>query len=116
LVPVPTTRRALATRGYDPLRLIVARARLPASRVLVARRTWARGAQKRRDRAGRFAAGLGRFRARGRLDGRAFVVVDDVATTGASLAAACAAITAAGGAVLGCAVVAAPDLVGRAQR
>ena len=113
LVPIPTTRRALARRGHDPLRCIVARARLPSSRVLAPVRTWTSGEQKRRGRAGRLAARTGRFRARGRLDGRAFLLVDDLATTGATLAAACDAVRAAGGVVIGCAVVAAPDLTRR---
>lgn len=116
LAPIPTTHRALARRGHDPLRLIVARARLPASRILLARRGWSAGEQKRRDRAGRLGVQAWRFQARGRLDGRAFILVDDLATTGATLAVAVAAIVAAGGTVLGCAVVAAPSFELRAKR
>ena len=113
LAPIPSTRRALARRGYDPVRLVLARTRLPRSPVLVVRRGWAAGAQKRRRRDARLAAQVDRFRTRGRLDGRAFIVVDDVATTGATLSSACTAIRRAGGTVLGCAVIAAPSFESR---
>lgn len=109
LAPMPTTRRALARRGHDPLRGILAAARLPASRVLAPRRQWLAGEQKARNRAGRLAAAGDRFRATRRLDGRAFLLIDDLATTGASLTAAAAAIRAAGGDVLACVVVAGPQ-------
>jgi len=110
---IPSSPRALARRGYAPLRVIATRARLPDARVLAVRHGWRAGSQKHRGRADRLAIGPLRFRSRGSLAGRAFLIIDDVATTGSTLRAATAAIREAGGEVLGCAVVAAPDLARR---
>ena len=106
LAPVPSRAAALRRRGLDPVRELLLAARLPASRVLVARRSAL--PQKALDRAGRLAA-QGRFRARRQLDGRRFVLVDDVVTTGATLADCAAAIRAAGGAVVAAVAACAPD-------
>jgi len=109
----PSRPAALRRRGFDPVREIVGAARLPASRVLAAR--WRTRSQKTLGRAERLAAGE-RFRARRRLDGRRFVLVDDVVTTGSTLAACAEAIRAAGGEVVAAIAVCAPDLDRRAIR
>lgn len=104
VVAVPATRRARRRRGYDPVGLLIARAGFTASRVFRTARPHA--AQKTLDRAAR-AAGLdGVFRVRRRLEGRRFVLVDDVVTTGATLLAAAEALRAAGAEVPVCAAVA----------
>lgn len=104
LVAVPSTRRARRRRGYDPVRVLLAGAGLPAARPFRTARPHA--AQKTLDRTAR-AAGLdGIFAARGRLDGRRFLLVDDVVTTGATLLAAAAALRSAGAEVPVCAAVA----------
>jgi predicted amidophosphoribosyltransferase len=64
------------------------------------------------DTAARSANLAGALRVRRRLDGLAVVVVDDVVTTGATLAEATRALTVAGGSVRGAAVVAATVLRG----
>jgi len=102
---VPSSRAALRRRGLDPVLAVIDAARLPRSRVL---RSRSGAAQKRLARRERLAIAPDRFRARSRLDGRRFLLVDDVATTGATLAAAIAAIERAGGRVLAAAVIAAP--------
>ncbi|MDK1476923.1 phosphoribosyltransferase family protein [Streptomyces sp. 549] len=118
LVPVPSARRAVAARGHDPV-LRMARAaagRLRGSgrqvRVLAALRARRRVA----DQAGLGAAARARNLS-GALEvpGAAVpllaagpvVLVDDLMTTGCSLAEACRAVGAAGGRVAGAAVVAA---------
>jgi predicted amidophosphoribosyltransferase len=104
LAAVPSTRRARRRRGYDPVRLLLARAGFRVAPVFRTARPHA--AQKTLARAER-AAGLdGVFAARGPLDGRRFLLVDDVVTTGATLLAAAAALRAAGAEVPACAAVA----------
>ncbi len=113
LAAVPTTANALRRRGHDPVLGVVRQAGLPNSVVLRARRAVP---QKSLGRSGRLANAGSRFAARGRLDGRRFLLVDDVVTTGATLAACAAAIQAAGGEAVAAAAICAPGLEGRASR
>ncbi|MER6202260.1 ComF family protein [Streptomyces sp. NPDC001586] len=130
LVPVPSARRQVRARGHDPARRIalaaagrLRRAGVPArvAPVLRLRRAVADqaglGARQRREN---LAGALTVCRDGARLtDGAAIVLVDDLITTGATLAEAARAVRAAGlaagpGDALRAAVVAAPaDSFGR---
>jgi predicted amidophosphoribosyltransferase len=118
LVPVPSARRATAARKHDPGRRMAAWAARELRRAGVAARMVAVLRQRRpvADQAGLSAAerlanltgALGAVAGSGRLLAAGpVVVVDDLMTTGASVAEAARAIGAAGGRVLGAAVVAA---------
>lgn len=104
LLPVPTSRAAYRRRGYDPVRLLLRRSGHAGSRVLMPAR--ASGVQKALGVADRAQNRAGAFVATRRLDGRAFVIVDDVLTSGATLAEATRAVEAAGGTVVGAATLA----------
>ncbi len=118
LVPVPSSRRAIAARGHDPLRRIALSAARElrrggvAARVLpvlrqqrvVADQTGLSGAERLANLAGALGAARGSERL---LAGGTAIVVDDLITTGASLAEAVRAVRAAGGRVRAAAVVAA---------
>ena len=118
LVPVPSAAAAVRRRGYDAtatLARLAARQLRPTHRVqvriLLAQRRGVRD-QAGLDAAERSAnlAGALRLRrgpVRGWSDGAGMVLVDDVVTTGSSLAEAARALQAAGLAVLGAATVAA---------
>ncbi|WP_066939970.1 ComF family protein [Streptomyces sp. NBRC 110611] len=125
LVPVPSARRAVAGRGHDPVRRIAlaaagdlrregagvgegAGARVLA--VLRQRRPVAdQAGLNAPQRLANVAGALVVPGAAGRLlRGRPVVLVDDLVTTGATLAEAARAVTVAGGRVSGAAVVAAP--------
>lgn len=118
LVPVPSSATATRVRGHDP----TARIALAAAAVLRAAGHDAVRLPVLRQRRGVLdQAGLGALertanmegavtvprRLRPVVAGRRVVLVDDIVTTGASLAAAGEAVRAAGGRVTGCAVVAA---------
>jgi competence protein ComFC len=108
LVPIPTTARRRRARGFDQSRLLVsAAARRLHARVLDALEQTAGDAQHGRSRAQRLAAS-GRFQLRSAslLQGARVVLVDDVATTGATLRDAAETLERAGAHVLGAAVVA----------
>jgi predicted amidophosphoribosyltransferase len=108
LVPVPTSPRRRRARGVDGVALVAATAARLAgasmSEVLVQR---ARDAQRGRTRGERLAA-QNRFGCRARSTvGPSITLIDDVCTTGATLADCARAIQAAGGTVQGAVVVAA---------
>jgi predicted amidophosphoribosyltransferase len=108
--PVPTSPRARRRRGVDPVRVLLARAGVPAGRLLLDRGSSA--AQKSLGLAARRANAAGRMRARRRLDGTGVLLVDDVCTTGATLQEAARAVREAGGEVLGAAVALSTGLRG----
>lgn len=104
LVTVPSGRAAFRRRGYRPVDLVLQRAGLRAARVLRNRRSIAdqAGLGARARQANREAS----LKARGRLDGRRFLLIDDILTTGATLREAARAVSEAGGTVAGGAVIA----------
>jgi ComF family protein len=127
LVPVPTSSAAFVRRGFSPVHLLLAVAarRLPEARtanVLVKRGTAATGlpgGQKGLGRGARTMRVRGsmavRARAAKQVAGRRCLIVDDVLTTGATLAEAARALHRAGAIVAGAVVLAAtrpPDLGG----
>lgn len=105
---VPSTRAALRRRGYDPVRVVLARAGIRHARVLLPARP--HRTQKGLARDDRAANLRGVHRARGPLHGRSFLLVDDVVTTGATIAEAARAIREAGGEVVGAVAIAATPL------
>jgi len=115
VVPVPTSAAAYRRRGYRVPDLIAHRADLEVAPLLrVTRRTADQRGLGREARRGNVA---GAFAVRGprgsrRESGRGVVIVDDVVTTGATLAEAARVLRAAGIEVVGCAAVAATPLRG----
>ncbi|MGW1791615.1 ComF family protein [Streptomyces tubercidicus] len=120
LVPVPSARRAVAGRGHDPVRRIALAAAGELRRAGRGARVLAVLRQRRavadqaglsaRQRLANVAGALEVRAAAGRLlTAQPAVLVDDLVTTGATLAEAARAVTAAGGRVAGAAVVAAPS-------
>lgn len=105
LVVPPPSRAGRRRRGFDPVRALLAHAGLPHPSPVL-RRVRSTAAQKTLDREHRAANTVGALSARGSLKGRAFLVVDDVLTTGATLDETVRAISVAGGSVLVGAVVA----------
>ncbi|MGR0220236.1 ComF family protein [Agromyces sp. ZXT2-6] len=101
---VPSTPAARRERGYDPVRLLLAHAGFHAAHVL--RTSAGRLDQARLGREARWANSAGSMVPTSRLDGRTFVLVDDVVTTGSTLAEAVRAIRSAGGTVHAAAVLA----------
>jgi predicted amidophosphoribosyltransferase len=111
LAPVPSTRSAMRRRGFDPVLLVLARAGARPTRVL--RTARAHRVQKGLGRAERQRNLHGVHRARGPLNGRRFLLVDDVVTTGATISEAARAIRDAGGEVVGAVAIAATPRLGR---
>ena len=108
LVPVPSSPASVRARGHDHARRLAAVAgrRLGLRSAAVLAQARAVDDQAGLDTAARAANLAGALRARRRLDGLDVVVVDDVVTTGATLAEAARALGDAGACVRGAAVVA----------
>jgi predicted amidophosphoribosyltransferase len=117
LVPVPSSRAAVRARGHDAIRALARAAatlgpmtgEVPIAAILQSRRAVTdqvglSAAARRRNLDGAFAVASGGAAA---LRGRAVVLVDDVVTTGATLAEAARALRSAGCRCDGAAVVAA---------
>jgi predicted amidophosphoribosyltransferase len=107
IVPVPTSRAAMRRRGYRVAELLARRAGLEPRRLLRAARPVAdQRALGRRAREANVAGSMAVTHPSA-LAGRAVILVDDVSTTGATLAEAARAVRAAGARVVGAATVAA---------
>ena len=101
---VPSSRAAWRRRGYDPVALLCKRAGIEPARVLRASRsTLSQKTLGSEDRALNLHESM---RSRTPLRGRRFILVDDVVTTGATLAEAARAVRVAGGEVVGHAALA----------
>lgn len=106
LCSIPPGSASWRQRGYDPVGMTLAKTGFPrASRML--RHARSSHHQKHLGRVERAENLAGSLAARHALDGRRVLLVDDVVTTGATLLEAARAIRAAGGEVVGAAVIAA---------
>jgi ComF family protein len=103
-VAVPTGRAAWRRRGYDPVDLLCRRAGIHPARALKPSRATA--SQKTLGAESRLSNLVESMSSRSSLQGRSFVLVDDVVTTGATLTEAARAVRAAGGEVVGRAALA----------
>lgn len=105
LVPVPSRRAARTRRGYDHVQLLLQRA-VPAARAVNAlEHARAVDDQATLDQAARSENLRGAFRARDGIRGQRCVIVDDVVTTGSTLAEAARALRAAHAEVVGAVVI-----------
>jgi len=111
VVAVPGTRRARRRRGFDPVAALVSRAGLDRARVFAPAR--AHPAQKTLSVEQRARNLEGAFEVTAQVAGRRFLLVDDVVTSGATLAAAATALRSQGAEVVAAAVAAStPKLFG----
>ena len=111
---VPTSREAFRRRGYDPVLSLAKAAGYSPARDLVIGRS---STQKKLTIEQRAENRTGSMRARRRLDGRRFVILDDVLTTGATIDEAARAVREAGGeAVASAALAFTPRLFGSSVR
>ena len=105
LVPMPGSARSRHERGYEPVRVLLRRARLPGLDGLdLVRRPRDQTALGRVERIANLDGGM---RGRRAVAGLPVVLVDDVVTTGATLREAARALTAARAIVVGAVTVAA---------
>lgn len=104
LVPVPSSRAARRRRGYEPVRVLAGRAGILPTRLFLPAAP--RAVQKGLGVADRARNLEGAFALARPVDGVRVVLLDDVLTTGATLAAAAAVLRAGGAEVLGAAVLA----------
>jgi ComF family protein len=96
---VPTSRAAWRRRGYDPVALLCKRAGFEHAKILrSSRATLSQKSLGSEDRAVNLHESM---HSRASLSGRRFILVDDVVTTGATLAEAARAVREAGGQVVG---------------
>lgn len=105
---IPPSRAGARRRGFDPVVLLLARGgvhRTGRLRRVRAGPTGKGPGQKERTATERVAATVGTLRARG-VDGRDVVLVDDVVTTGVTMAEGVRAVRVAGGRVVRCVAVA----------
>ncbi len=104
LCPVPSPRSSWRRRGYRPVERLMTAAGLRAQHIL--RPTRHRVHQKALDRDARWHNVAGSMVAHGSLEGRSIILVDDVVTTGATLAEAARAVREARGNVVSAATLA----------
>ncbi|WP_437673334.1 ComF family protein [Sorangium sp. So ce131] len=114
VIPVPLHPRRLAERGYNQAALLAAHvasglAASIAPRALCRVRTTAQQAQLSRDLRLQNVAGAFRVREMERVRGRGIALIDDVATTGATLAACRDALLGAGALSVTCLVLASAE-------
>lgn len=105
LVSVPRGRSSYRRRGYDPVTLLAQQARLPSLANALANAS-TRSQQKTLSRGDRAANAVNSLRAKGPVEGRRFLLIDDVVTTGSTLIEACRALGDAGAEVIGAATLA----------
>lgn len=117
-VPIPASASSMRRRGYAPVVLVCRRAGWrPYELLRLARPTADQRALGREERAVNLSGVMGvRGRAVARLAGRDVVLVDDVVTTGATLAEAARALAAAGIHVIGAVTIASTPLRGASSR
>ncbi|MFL0565725.1 ComF family protein [Microbacterium sp. 179-I 1D1 NHS] len=116
-VPIPASRPSMRRRGYAPVVLVCRRAGWrPFALLRVVRPTADQRVLGRRERAANLA-GVMRVRpgAAARLAGRSVVLIDDVVTTGATLAEAARALAEAGVPVTGAVTIASTPLRGASR-